>query len=53
MNELKNKIRDCDLTQFSNYNEYIKYVQKLVYEYMKNNKDLSIDDLKKILEEVK
>lgn len=52
MKELKEKIRKCDLTQFKNYNEYIIYVQKLAFEYMKENK-LTIEELKNLLEEVK
>ena len=52
MKELKEQIRNCDLTQFNNYDAYIKYVQKLVVDYLKAHHDLSDDDLFDLLEEV-
>ena len=53
MKELKEKIRNCDLTQFKNYNEYIDYVKKLVLDYLKQNNDLTTDEIYNLLEEVK
>lgn len=53
MKELKEKIRNCDLTQFKNYNEYIYYVKKLVLDYLKQNNDLTTDEIFNLLEEVK
>lgn len=52
MKELKEKIRNCDLTKFKNYDEYIKYCQELVIGWMKENKDLDINEIKSLLEEV-
>lgn len=52
MKELKEQIRDCDLTQFKNYDEYIKYVQELALNYMRNHKDLTIEELQNLLKEM-
>ena len=49
LKELKEKMRNCDLTQFENYNDYIKYTQKLALEFMKKNKDLTIEELDELL----
>lgn len=45
MEELKDKIRNCDLTQFKNYDEYIEYVRQLVSDYLKKNKNLDINEI--------
>ena len=45
MKDLKDKIRNCDLTQFKNYDEYIDYVKELVADYLKNNKSLTTDEI--------
>lgn len=53
MKELKEKIRNCDLNQFKDYNDYINYVKKLVLDYLKENNDLTTDDIFNLLEKVK
>ena len=53
MKDLKDKIRNCDLTQFKDYDEYIDYVKELVADYLKNNKSLTTDEIFDLLEEVK
>ena len=53
LEELKKKMRECDLSIFKDYEEYIKYCNKLALDFMKLHKDLSIEELKKLLEEVK
>mgnify|MGYP007112516815 CR=1 FL=1 len=53
MKELKDKIRNCDQTQFKDYDEYIDYVKELVADYLNKHKDLTTDDIFDLLEGVK
>ena len=53
MKELKEKMRNSDLNQFKDYNDYINYVKKLVLDYLKENNDLTTDDIIDLLEKVK
>ena len=53
MKELKEKIRNCDLNQFKDYNDYINYVKKLVLDYLKENNDLTTNDIFDLLKKIK
>ena len=47
--ELKNKMKNVDVKQFKNYNEYIKYCCNLTLEFLKKY-NLSTNELNKLLE---
>ena len=53
LKELKAKLQNCDLTQFKNYDEYMSYVKKTVYEYIQTHKHVSYEQLQSLLMEVK